>query len=76
VTAPHIAYPPSAAEAIAQGYLFAGTPDTVRAQIAAEIDATQINYMLCRFAFGQMPLAATLRSVELFAEQVSPALSA
>jgi alkanesulfonate monooxygenase SsuD/methylene tetrahydromethanopterin reductase-like flavin-dependent oxidoreductase (luciferase family) len=76
VSAPHIAYPASAAEAIAEGYLFAGTPQTVRGQIAAEIDSTSINYMLCRFAFGQMPLEATLHSVELFAEQVLPALTA
>jgi len=75
VTAPHIAYPPTVAEAIDEGYLLAGAPGTVRDQIAAEIDSTQINYMLCRFAFGQMPLATTLRSVELFTEQVMPALS-
>jgi alkanesulfonate monooxygenase SsuD/methylene tetrahydromethanopterin reductase-like flavin-dependent oxidoreductase (luciferase family) len=76
VTAPHIAYPPSVAEAIAEGYLFAGAPATVHDAVAAEIDSTAINYMLCRFAFGQMPLEATLRSVELFTEQVMPALTA
>jgi alkanesulfonate monooxygenase SsuD/methylene tetrahydromethanopterin reductase-like flavin-dependent oxidoreductase (luciferase family) len=76
VTPPHIAYPPTAAEASDEGYLFAGSPATVERRIAAEIESAQINYMLCRFAFGQMPLEATLRTVELFAEHVQPALTA
>lgn len=73
---PFIGYPPSAAEATAAGYLFAGTPDSVRDAVAEMRATTGITYLLCRFAFGQMPIAAALRSVELFAGEVMPALAA
>jgi len=73
IQAPFIGYPPSAAEAISAGYLFAGTPASVRNAAREMIDTTGITYLLCRFAFGQMPVAAALRSVELFAGEVMPA---
>ena len=31
-----------------------------------------VNYLLCRFAFGDLTLAESLRSVELFASEVMP----
>jgi alkanesulfonate monooxygenase SsuD/methylene tetrahydromethanopterin reductase-like flavin-dependent oxidoreductase (luciferase family) len=53
----------------------AGSPDTVRDFIAAEIAATGANYLLSWFAFGDMTLAESLRSVELFAREVMPAFA-
>ena len=76
VEVPHVGYPPSADEAIRQGYLLAGTASAVRDAILELVAATQINYLLCRFAFGQMPLEASLRSVELLAREVMPAFAA
>jgi len=76
ITAPFIAYPPTADEAIATDYLYAGTAASVRAQIEELVAATGVTYLLCRFAFGQMPLTAALQSVELFAGEVMPAFDA
>jgi alkanesulfonate monooxygenase SsuD/methylene tetrahydromethanopterin reductase-like flavin-dependent oxidoreductase (luciferase family) len=53
----------------------AGSPDTVRDFIAAEIAATGANYLLSWFAFGDMTLAESSRSVELFAREVMPAFA-
>jgi alkanesulfonate monooxygenase SsuD/methylene tetrahydromethanopterin reductase-like flavin-dependent oxidoreductase (luciferase family) len=53
----------------------AGSPDTVRDFIAAEIEATGANYLLSWFAFGDMTLAESLRSVELFSREVMPAFA-
>jgi len=76
VTAPYIAYPPTPDEALATGWIFAGTAASVRAQIEELVAASGITYLLCRFAFGQMPLTSALQSVELFAGEVMPAFGA
>ena len=76
VTAPYIAYPPTADEALATGWMYAGTADAVRAGIEELVAASGISYFLCRFAFGQMPLTSALQSVELFAGEVMPAFAA
>jgi alkanesulfonate monooxygenase SsuD/methylene tetrahydromethanopterin reductase-like flavin-dependent oxidoreductase (luciferase family) len=73
MTAPLISYPPTAAEAISEGMMFAGTPSTVRDAIRAQVPSAGITYMLCRFAFGGMSLEASLKSVELFVDGVMPA---
>ena len=43
--------------------------------VAAEIEATGTNYQLSWFAFGDMTLAESLRSVELFSREVMPAFA-
>jgi alkanesulfonate monooxygenase SsuD/methylene tetrahydromethanopterin reductase-like flavin-dependent oxidoreductase (luciferase family) len=53
----------------------AGTPATVRDFIAAEIKATGANYFVSWLAFGDMTLAESLRSTELFANEVMPAFA-
>ena len=58
------------------GRMIAGSPATVRDALQAQIDACGTNYLLARFAFGDLALADTLRSVALFAEQVMPHLRA
>ena len=59
-------------EALGQG--IAGTPEQVAEKMAAQYDAAGINYFLCRFAFGDLTLEESMRSVDLFAERVTPAL--
>jgi alkanesulfonate monooxygenase SsuD/methylene tetrahydromethanopterin reductase-like flavin-dependent oxidoreductase (luciferase family) len=76
MTPPFISYPPTAEEAIAGGYMFAGSPASVRELISELVPQAGITYLLCRFAFGQMPAAAALRSVELFVQEVMPAFGA
>jgi len=70
------AYPDDVEASMAIGMSFVGSPATVRAKLNEAIAATGVNYLLLRFAFGDMTLAEALRSVELFAREVRPALPA
>jgi alkanesulfonate monooxygenase SsuD/methylene tetrahydromethanopterin reductase-like flavin-dependent oxidoreductase (luciferase family) len=67
-------YPASFDELAAIENGVAGSPGTVREFFRAEIEATGANYLLGWFAFGDMTLAESLRSVELFAREVMPEL--
>ena len=55
---------------IAQGQAIAGSPDTVRAFLAAQIRECGCNYVVGQFCFGDLQLEEMLRSVELFAGKV------
>ena len=59
----------------ANGHAIAGSPATVRDAIAEQCAAAGVNYLLCRFAFGDLTLAESMRSVELFAREVMPAFA-
>ena len=67
--------PPTFDELVALDNGIAGSPATVRDFIAAEIEATGANYLLSWFAFGDMTLAESLRSLELFSREVMPAFA-
>lgn len=58
------------------GQAIVGSPDTVREAIASQVSAAGLNYFLLRFAFGDMTLEESMRSVNLFAGRVQPALEA
>ena len=60
----------------ANGRMIAGSAQSVRDQLQAQIDESGVNYVACRFAFGDLTFEETRRSVELFAEQVMPRLRA
>jgi alkanesulfonate monooxygenase SsuD/methylene tetrahydromethanopterin reductase-like flavin-dependent oxidoreductase (luciferase family) len=68
-------YPPSFDELVALDNGIAGSPATVRDFIAAEIEATGASYILSWFAFGDMTLDESLRSLTLFADEVMPAFA-
>ena len=53
----------------------AGSPETVRRFIEEEMAASQLNYFAPWLAFGDLTLAETLRSVELFSKEVMPAFA-
>jgi alkanesulfonate monooxygenase SsuD/methylene tetrahydromethanopterin reductase-like flavin-dependent oxidoreductase (luciferase family) len=53
-----------------------GSPARVRDQVARVIDATGVNYVIGAFAWGDLTLAQSLRSLRLFAEHVVPAFAA
>jgi hypothetical protein len=53
----------------------AGSPETVRRYIEAEIAANDCNYFVPQMVFGDMALAEALHSIELFAKNVMPALT-
>ena len=68
-------YPPAFDELVAIDNGIAGSSRTVRDFLAAEIAASGANYLLSWFAFGDMTLAESARSVELFAREVMPAFA-
>jgi alkanesulfonate monooxygenase SsuD/methylene tetrahydromethanopterin reductase-like flavin-dependent oxidoreductase (luciferase family) len=69
-------YPDDFDEAQRLGFGIAGTLATVRDALQRQINEARVNYLVCRFAFGDMSLAEALGSVELFARQVMPELAA
>ena len=56
-------------------YLVIGTPETCIRQIKRINDAVGISYFNCNFCFGDLDQKRVLRSMELFAKEVMPALS-
>ena len=68
-------YPDEFDEAQRLGFGIAGTPATVRDELQRQITQARVNYLVCRFAFGDMALAEALGSVELFARHVMPELA-
>jgi alkanesulfonate monooxygenase SsuD/methylene tetrahydromethanopterin reductase-like flavin-dependent oxidoreductase (luciferase family) len=69
-------YPDNFDDAQRSGFGVAGTPATVRDMLLAQIEEARVNYLVCRFAFGDMTLQESLRSLEVFAREVRPALVA
>jgi alkanesulfonate monooxygenase SsuD/methylene tetrahydromethanopterin reductase-like flavin-dependent oxidoreductase (luciferase family) len=68
-------YPDNFDAAQEAGFGIAGTPATVRDALRRQLAQTKVNYLVCRFAFGDMTLEESLSSLQLFAEQVMPELS-
>src|SRR4029077_10430010 len=68
-------YPPTFDELAAIDNGIAGSPRTVRAFRAPEDKARPSNYLLSLFAFGDMTVAESLRSVDLFSREVRPAFA-
>jgi alkanesulfonate monooxygenase SsuD/methylene tetrahydromethanopterin reductase-like flavin-dependent oxidoreductase (luciferase family) len=54
------------------GILLVGTPQDVADGLQREIDISGVNYVLTRFAFGDLTYAESLRSLNLFASEVMP----
>lgn len=71
---PAAVFPERFEEAEAQGRAVAGTPDKVASFLRQTVKEAGLNYLLCRFAFGDMPAEASLQSISLFARHVMPAL--
>ena len=53
-----------------------GTPKSVAEQLAEVVRVSGINYLLCIFSFGDMAPEDAMRSIDLFAAEVKPALAA
>jgi len=66
-------YPPTFDELMALNNGVAGSPDTVRRYIEAEIAANGCNYFVPQMVFGDMTRTEALKSVELFAREIMPA---
>jgi len=59
---------------MARGQGIAGTPATIIAWLREQVAQTGANYIVGQFAFGDLTLKETLRSIELFARECMPAL--
>ena len=58
------------------GMAIAGSPETVAAELEAQIGALGINYLIAYLFFGTMTAAEAGRSLELYASEVMPRLAA
>ena len=71
---PYAYYPDSFEEAEAAGFGVAGSAAKVLDVLASQLAGSGANYLVCRFAFGDLSLSETMRSVELFTRDVAPLL--
>jgi alkanesulfonate monooxygenase SsuD/methylene tetrahydromethanopterin reductase-like flavin-dependent oxidoreductase (luciferase family) len=67
-------FPSDFDEAVALGYVVAGSPAAVRDRLRSDDAISGINYSICRFAYGDLAYEEAARSVRLFAREVMPAL--
>lgn len=61
-------------DAVREGTLICGSPQTVLRQIEAQVGALGINYLVAYMFFGTMTLPDALRSLNLFRSEVMPKL--
>jgi alkanesulfonate monooxygenase SsuD/methylene tetrahydromethanopterin reductase-like flavin-dependent oxidoreductase (luciferase family) len=69
-----IYFPATFEEAVELRTVIAGTPDTVTRALTREIEDCGANYLIGRFTFGTIPIELVLRSIDMFAAEVMPAL--
>jgi alkanesulfonate monooxygenase SsuD/methylene tetrahydromethanopterin reductase-like flavin-dependent oxidoreductase (luciferase family) len=72
----NIAYSEDLDGIVKTGQAIAGSPQTVREAIERQAAESGVNYVLARFAFGDLSLEESLHSADLFAKAVMPALAA
>jgi len=74
-TAPtNVNYPPEIDGQIADGRAIATTPAKALELLRGQIAESGANYLVGRFAFGDLSLSESMRSLELFQRHVMPAL--
>lgn len=61
-------------ELLGDGKLYVGSPDTVAGQVAETVTAGEVNYLAGSFAWGSLDTDASLRSLQLFRDEVIPAV--
>jgi alkanesulfonate monooxygenase SsuD/methylene tetrahydromethanopterin reductase-like flavin-dependent oxidoreductase (luciferase family) len=72
----NIAYSEDFDGIVKSGQAIAGSPQTVRDAIAHQAAESGVNYLLARFAFGDLTLEESLHSADLFAQAVMPEFAA
>jgi alkanesulfonate monooxygenase SsuD/methylene tetrahydromethanopterin reductase-like flavin-dependent oxidoreductase (luciferase family) len=68
----HYPVPEDFFAAVDAGFLLVGTADEVAEALRREIETAGVNYVLTRFAFGNLSFEEELRSATLFAGEVMP----
>jgi alkanesulfonate monooxygenase SsuD/methylene tetrahydromethanopterin reductase-like flavin-dependent oxidoreductase (luciferase family) len=56
------------------GRLYAGSPETVARQVTEAVTAGEVNYVAGSFAWGSLDVETSLRSLQLFRDEVVPAV--
>jgi alkanesulfonate monooxygenase SsuD/methylene tetrahydromethanopterin reductase-like flavin-dependent oxidoreductase (luciferase family) len=74
VTPPNVNYPPEIDGQLADGRALATTPAKALQILQKQMEESGANYLVCRFAFGNMALGDSQRSLELFQRHVMPGL--
>ncbi len=69
-----VSFPEQFDEAMSEGLGAAGSARTVGDFLSSQMRTSGANYLVCRFAFGDLSLTEILRSVELFARDVMPTI--
>ena len=72
---PNAAYPESFDELVSRGLALAGTPSSVRDTLRRQAEDAGVNYLLCRFAFGDIRRDEVEASVTMFAREIMPAFA-
>jgi alkanesulfonate monooxygenase SsuD/methylene tetrahydromethanopterin reductase-like flavin-dependent oxidoreductase (luciferase family) len=70
----YVNYPPEIEGQMADGRAIVGTPQKALEALRGQLGESGANYMVCRFAFGDLSLSESLRSLELFERHVMPGL--
>jgi len=70
----NVNYPPEIDGQIADGRAIATTPAKALEILRSQLAVSGANYLVCRFAFGDLSLSESVRSLELFQRHVMPAL--
>jgi alkanesulfonate monooxygenase SsuD/methylene tetrahydromethanopterin reductase-like flavin-dependent oxidoreductase (luciferase family) len=73
---PNVVLPREFDEFVRAGFALIGRPESVLEALHEQIAASGVNYLLCRFAFGDLPYEASRRSVDLFVGEVMGQLAA
>jgi alkanesulfonate monooxygenase SsuD/methylene tetrahydromethanopterin reductase-like flavin-dependent oxidoreductase (luciferase family) len=71
---PGVNYPPEIDGQLADGRAIATTPAKALALLRTQLAESGANYLVLRFAFGDLSLSESLRSLELFQRHVMPGL--
>ncbi|PON14186.1 hypothetical protein C2W62_30385 [Candidatus Entotheonella serta] len=61
-------------ELIDQGFIAAGSPDSVAEQLYRLITSLKVGHLVCLLHIGDMPSQKCMASTKLFAEEVMPQL--
>jgi alkanesulfonate monooxygenase SsuD/methylene tetrahydromethanopterin reductase-like flavin-dependent oxidoreductase (luciferase family) len=70
----NVNYPPEIDGQIADGRAIATTPAKALELLRGQLSESGANYLVCRFAFGDLSLSESTRSLELFQRHVMPGL--
>jgi alkanesulfonate monooxygenase SsuD/methylene tetrahydromethanopterin reductase-like flavin-dependent oxidoreductase (luciferase family) len=70
----NVSYPPEIDGQMTDGRAIVGTPGKALELLRAQLAESGANYLVCRFAFGDLSLAESTRSLELFQRHVMPGL--